>query len=203
MNIYLLLILAVMWGICVAGLYKKRQWLIYYIVAVFGLTLLLVLLTMHIGYDTKLAEIEVSHTSFLLNMLGINAGAKSTQLFIPTPEGWSVLVCGIECSALLELSVLFSLILFYLRFSAARKMGSLILGVGVTYIANMFRLSIIAGIAHYYGEEYIFLAHAVIGRLLFFGFVLFIYWYIVTKPTIRIIGKSIVEDALSKRKGGG
>ncbi len=197
-------ILLVLWASAVALLYSRRQWLMYYLLAAFGLTFFIVIYSQGAGLDLWLSEIEVSHTSSVLRWLGMDVTHVSNQLFIPTMEGWAILVCALECSALFELAVLFSLIVFYLRFSPLRKGFSVLFGLVTTYVANIFRLVIISSITHRYGEEYIFLAHTVVGRLLFFGLVLFIYWYLITRPSIISIGKDLVETeaASSMRKGG-
>lgn len=196
-----LIILMVLWEVAVIFLYKKKQWLLYYLTAAFGLTLLIILVSQHIGFDTLLAKIEVGQTSALLNMANIDAYSQGVNLMIPTGEGWAVLICSIECSALMEFAVFFSLLLFYFRFSVARKFASIVIGLLVTYAANIFRLFSISYITNRFGEEYIFLAHTVIGRLLFFGLVLLLYWFLVTRPTIAYVGKSLIEDAISEEKG--
>lgn len=199
-----LIILLILWAALVGLLYSKRQWLLYYLLASFGLTFFIVVFAQGSGLDLVLAEHEVSQTASVLTRIGIDVTYVSNQLFIPTMEGWAILVCALECSALFEFSVLFSLMLFYLRFSPLRKAGSIIFGLGLTYVANIFRLTVISFITHRYGEEYIFLAHTVVGRLLFFGLVLFIYWYMITRPTISAIGKNLVETQtrLESGKGG-
>ncbi len=199
-----LTILLILWAAAVAFLYSRRQWLMYYLLAAFGLTFFIVIYFQGAGIDLWLSELEVSHTSAILGRLGMDVSHVSNQLFIPTMEGWAVLVCALECSALFELAVLFSLIVFYLRFSPLRKGFSIVFGLVTTYVANILRLVIISSITHQYGEEYIFMAHTVVGRLLFFGLVLFIYWYLITRPSIISIGKSLVEtETTSSAKKGG
>ncbi|HPR42083.1 MAG TPA: archaeosortase/exosortase family protein [Candidatus Methanofastidiosa archaeon] len=196
------IILMVLWEIAVIFLYKKRQWLLYYLIAAFGLTFLIILVTQHIGFDTLLSEIEVGQTSTLLNWVNIDAYSQGVNLMIPTQEGWAVLICTLECSALMELAVFFSLLLFYFKFSAARKVLSIVIGLLVTYVANILRLFTISVVANRFGEDYVFMAHTVVGRLLFFGFVLVIYWFLVTRPTISYVGKSLIEDAIADQEGG-
>lgn len=199
-----LTILLILWAVAVALLYSRRQWLIYYLLAAFGLTFFIVLYFQGAGIDLWLSEVEVSHTAAILGRLGMDVSHVSNQLFIPTAEGWAILVCALECSALFELAVLFALIVFYLRFSPLRKGLSIIFGLATTYVANIFRLVLISGITNRYGEEYIFMAHTVVGRMLFFGLVLVIYWYLITRPSIISIGKTLVETetASSAKKGG-
>jgi len=202
MNWMFLFALMIIWGLVTVYLHSKRQWLLYYLVGAFGLTLFIILAFMNLGYDTKLANIELNHTVFLLQQFGFDGYVQSNQLFIPSPTGWAVLICSIECSALLELSVIFSLIFFYVGFVAKRKVFSAVVGVALTYVANIIRLCIIAGVTYNYGEEYTYLAHSVVSRMVFFVFVLFIYWYIITKPTINIVGKKVVDNAIAREKGG-
>ena len=197
------IVFMILWEVLVIFLYKKRQWLLYYLTAAFGLTVLILLISQELGFDTLLAELEIRHTASLLRLFNIESYAQGINLMIPVQEGWAVLICTLECSALMEISVFFSLLLFYFKFSPARKFFSLVLGVGITYFANIIRLFSISVITNNFGEDYVFLAHTVVGRLIFFGFVLLIYWYLVTRPTISYVGRSLIEDAISDSEGSG
>jgi exosortase family protein XrtG len=196
--------LVIIWLIATAYLYTKRQWLIYYLVGAFGFALFVVLFVMYGEFDIALASMELDHTVAVLDRLGLDGiFATGQQLFIPSAYGWAVLVCSIECSALLELSVIFSLVAFYVGFSLKRKIATALFGLAVTYVANIVRLMLITGITYQYGEQYIYLAHSVIARVAFFGFVLLIYWYLVTKPSIAIIGKKLIDEALARSRSEG
>lgn len=167
-----------------------RQWLLYYLFGAFGFTILVALIARITGFDGKLAAIEIFHTNIIANLIGIPSQALfSDRIQLPTAQGYSILQIGIECSAIVEMAALVGLVAFYPAFTLLQKTGKILLGLAVTYIVNLFRMLIIVGTGYYFGMQYIFLAHAFIGRIFFFVCVVALYWYILTKPTIAGMGQ--------------
>lgn len=168
---------------------KYRQWLLYYLFGSFGFTLIV---TYSFGYfhiDDFIVAINVFHTNILANIFGIPSQALSFgRLQLPMKNGWSILQVGIECSAVLEMSALAALIIFYPAFSRTQKIIKIIFGLAATYIINIFRMLIIVAITYFWGVNFVFIAHAVVGRLFFFILIIVLYWFLITKPTVRSVG---------------
>ena len=61
--------------------------------------------------------------------------------------------------------------------------------VVVTYLLNIARILLIVTIIDAGGTQWVFSAHAIFGRVLFFIGVIIIFWYLVTRPTIRIVSR--------------
>lgn len=176
---------------------KARQWLFYYLFASFGATLMMVLVAEYFGLDQIMVNVGSFHTHLLAEALGIpNEILSSARLILPAAGGGStILKLGIECSAILEMSILFSLLFFYPAFRPSQKLLKIVFGLAATYTINVFRMFIILYITYRFGSGAIYLAHALVARFFFFAAVITLYWYIITKPSIRVAGMAIRKQS--------
>lgn len=175
---------------------RHRQWLFYYLIAAFGLTLQLVFLAEHFGLDQTLVNLASFHVNLISkNIFHIPMELMSNGRFqlLLSDSSSSILKLGIECSAILESSIIFSLIIFYPLFNSSQKILRAVFGLVITYVINICRLMIIVLMAHKFGPDYIFLAHAGVARVFFFLFELLLYWYLMTKPSVKTVGLAIKE----------
>lgn len=173
---------------------KYRAWLAYYLLGAFGLTLILVFGAQAIGLAGELESLVTWSTAVLASWIGI--GSKwlgQSQFMVMDRSGWVVLETNIECSALIESSILAGLIFFYPAFDWRQKLRYFGIGMVVTIAANTLRMLIIAGITATLGRGSVFWGHAVVGRLFFFAVIIALYWFILTRPTVHEIAKMVIE----------
>ena len=195
MKIVFLLILYVA---IVVFLKKQRAWLTYYLFGALGLTLILVFGMRSSGLELYWEKIHLYQTVLFSNLLGIKSKILgNSTLLVPDKTGWILLQIGIECSAILESSVLLGLVLFYPSFEIKRKLKLISIGLIATVLANIMRIQIIVNIIHYFGRNTVFVAHAIVGRLFYFTCVIILYWYILTQPTLDKIHQTINERYIS------
>jgi len=204
MNSRLLSVLIIfpIWLTLVLVFRKHRQWLLYYLVAAFGCTLQLVFLAEYFGIDQLLVNVASFHVNLISKgIFHIPMELLSNGRFqmILSNGGSSILKLGIECSAILESSIIFSLIVFYPLFDWKQKILRAVFGLVVTYVINILRLMIIVLMAYKFGPDYIFLAHAGVARFFFFLAELMLYWYLITKPTVKSVGDAI-RDGITLEK---
>lgn len=179
----------------VVFLRKQRAWLTYYLFGALGLTLILVFGMRSSGLELYWEKMHLYQTVLFSNLLGIKAKFLGNSTFlIPDKTGWILLQIGIECSAILESSVLAGLILFYPSFETKEKLKLISIGLIVTVLTNILRIQIIVNMIHYFGRDSVFIAHAVVGRLFFFTCIIILYWYILTRPTLDKIHQTINES---------
>ncbi|MFC1656444.1 hypothetical protein ACFL14_00545 [Patescibacteria group bacterium] len=184
--------------ILVVYFWRYRQWLLYYLLAAFGLTMLVALPVEYLGWDYYLVGVEIFHVSLLGKLMNIPAELlESGRIMLENDVGASILKIGIECSGVLEASVLVGLVAFYPVFSLRRKLLKIIFGLSVTYVINLLRILIIVLIVAKFGTEYAFIAHAVIARLFFFALSIALYWYILTRPTLKVVGEAVEQRKLA------
>lgn len=90
-----------------------------------------------------------------------------------------------ECSGFVEMLVFITLTWFYPIYSSLSRALLSIAGVAYIIAANIVRILMICFCIALYGVDSLFLAHAVLGRLVFFILVLLLYYNVFTKPHIR------------------
>jgi len=175
---------------------RKRYWLFYYLGATFTTTIVLVLTLRRFGVDQYLVNAASYHVYLVANhIFGLPLEILSNGRFqlLLSDGGSSILKLGIECSAIIESSLLISLLVFLPIFSLRQRILRASFGLVVTYVINLCRLLIIVLMAYKFGPDYIFLAHALVGRFFFFVAELLLYWYLFTKPMVKAVGDSIAQ----------
>jgi len=188
-NPILLVALTIVWAVLTFSLWRSRRWLVFYLTGAFGLVLLVISFMRTLGIDAVVEAIEVRQVVAMANEIGIGVtGLGATGIAIPNHTGWAVFDVGIECSGLLEMLAFVGLVGFYPAFSAARKTSTLAIGALATWGINLLRILLIVAIINSMGTSWVFAAHAVFGRVFFFVATVALYWYLVTRPTISIVG---------------
>jgi exosortase family protein XrtG len=201
MNWFLTLFFFIIWLSSVIFLRAYRIWILYYLTAVSGFAYLLVFVTSSVfNLEISLAHTVASGVHFLLNLTGIpsrifsNAPGILLVMVITQRTGWTALQIGVESSGLLEMSVLTSLVLFYPEWRLSSRLRLVLVGNGLTWIANIIRMFLIAVILHYFGKDALLIAHSLIGRIIFFFFTIGIYWFLITARSLRTIEERLVTD---------
>jgi exosortase family protein XrtG len=59
-----------------------------------------------------------------------------------------------------------------------------LIGTVYTIVCNAFRLTIICMMIHYLGTDYYFVAHTIVGRLVFYVLQVLLYFFVFTKPQV-------------------
>lgn len=123
----------------------------------------------YISYILKDFSINISQSSILIN-IGSNNYA---ELFI-----------NYECSGMLETIAFISMLAFFPIYKNGEKLIIGCLGFIWILIANIIRLLITITILDYYGINALFIAHSIIGRVIFYVVVILLYYQVFTKPQI-------------------
>ncbi|MCB5222415.1 exosortase family protein XrtG [Lactiplantibacillus pentosus] len=85
-----------------------------------------------------------------------------------------------ECSGIIETCAFVSLVAFYPAYQRREKVFYGVFGLLYIYLINVFRLNVVITIVHFGGGEAFFLAHSVIGRLIFYVLVIVLYYNVFT-----------------------
>lgn len=188
----LLAVLFVGWVGATVFLRFYRIWLLFYLVGAVGCAYWLILLTRDLlGLEAFLAQSVALSVHAIAALFGVSTrmfnGAPGVLLVLVIAQeiGWTVLQIGVESSGLLEISVLLSLLLFYPGWTLAQRGRAMVLGIALTWGANVLRVLIIVFMLHSLGKEALLLAHTFVGKAVFFFMTIAIYWYLLTLPTVR------------------
>lgn len=185
------------WLAAVIYLRVRRQWLLYYVVAAVGFTLITVLLCRGTMAEEALEGLTAQNAHDAAAIIGVptlifrNAPGTMLVLVVVGEVGWTVIQVDIECSGLLEMAAFVGLLLFYPGLRAPKRSLYLLFGLAATYLINIMRLLVIIAFLHWGGKDIIFLAHTIIGRGLFFILVIGVYWFVFTRATVGTVRRRI------------
>lgn len=195
--------LFVVWLAAVIFLRVYRIWIIYYIVGTAGLAYA-------IGLTARLlptVEVLVAHSvaatvHAISDYIGLptrvfaGAPAALLVLVVTQPVGWTILNVGVESSALLEMAVLISLLVFYPGWGLRKRMRMITLGIFATWVSNIIRMLFVVGMLHFFGKQALVLAHSVVGKMFFFLVTLVLYMYLISYPTLRDVAQVMRGEIL-------
>ena len=106
-------------------------------------------------------------------------------LFIENVDGPISLYVDFECAGLIEILVFLVLVFFYAVYDWKEKILVSLGGFIWIMVANVLRLFVICAIIHIWGNEMYYLAHTIVGRLLFYSLSICLYFYVFTRAQIR------------------
>ena len=119
------------------------------------------------------------------NLFGIfKAYTSYSILFIENQNGPVSLYVDFECAGLIEMLVFISLITFFDVYTVKQKILVSLEGIAWIMFANVVRLFSICCIIHFFGNESYYLAHTIVGRLVFYGMTIWFYFHTFTKAQI-------------------
>lgn len=200
MSTDLLAVIAAIYLLGLILLRRVKHALLGYLWSAFGLAVVLVLMGQIGGWNEPLGSLQANLLVAISAWFGLSLEALGrATLVVPDPSGWSILSIGIECSTLIEASVFAGILLFYPRFSARERLLRLTAGLGATFVINIARLAIIVGMIGTFGKPAVPLAHAVVGRLVFFLGIVIVYWRMLTMPTLRLVRRDLEVTGRSVR----
>ena len=104
---------------------------------------------------------------------------------IDTKNGIVSMLINYECSGVIEMLVFTSLTLFFPFGGRFRKLLLTILGNIFIYVSNIIRVLFIVLITKTFGASAFYIAHTLLARLLFFGFMVILYYFVFTSTQLK------------------
>ncbi len=171
---------------------RMRYRLSGYLFSSFGLVAIIVLASNLGQWNEPLGAFQAQIMVWAADLIGLKLGVLGpASLVVPDPTGYSILRIEVECSTLIEATVFSGLLLFYPRFRPRERLIRLGAGIGATLVINLIRLGVIVGMLTVLGKPALPWAHAVVGRLVFFAGVIFLYWRMLTLPTLGVVMRDL------------
>ena len=191
MTPFFILAAAGVWLAFVVFFYHYRIWLPYYALGAVGLAFLVIAVGRSVlPLELMLEQFTAFNVHDISRVFNVETRIFSASpgvilvLVIPQEQGWTLVDIGVECSGLLEEAVLIGLLTFYPGWSLGRRAGLIAFGLAATYLGNLVRVLFIVITLHEWGKDSLFLAHTLVGRVIFFIIVIAIYWAVLTGPTL-------------------
>lgn len=123
------------------------------------------------GIPGQLTGIYESY--FQKGIIFISTGGTSLSLYI-----------DFECSGIIETLAFFALLWFFPVYRLYEKVVVSIMGGLLIFASNVLRIFVICFTVYLFGGDMYFLAHTIIGRLVFYACTITLYFYVFTKSQI-------------------
>lgn len=105
-------------------------------------------------------------------------------IFIESLNGAITVNIDLECSGFIEISAFISLLSFYGIYNVPERIYIAVVGTLYTMLTNAFRIAVICTMIHFLGTDYYYVAHTIVGRIVFYVLQVILYFFIFTRPHV-------------------
>lgn len=180
-----LIILFIAWLYLLSVFKRKQLEFYYFLVGSIGL-FLFSFIVLRKPLTTLLTRSTCYLTGLLGNALGFfKAYTTHAILFVENADGPISLYVDFECGGVIEILVFIALIAFFAVYKWWEKIWISLVGILWIMGANIIRLFSICLIINQFGNESYYMAHTIVGRLIFYALSIILYFYVFTRAQIR------------------
>ena len=105
-------------------------------------------------------------------------------LFVDSTAGAITLKVDFECSGIIEIMAFVSLLSFFQVYNRSERVLVGIAGSVFILLANALRITLICEVIHFMGPDAYYVAHSLLGRIVFYVLTVWLYFYVFTKPQV-------------------
>lgn len=179
MNVWLI-IGSIIWLYSLSVLKRVQLPAYFFIVGSIGLFFILIALS-----DPYWVWFSTHMVVWAIKGLGILTGichvmTKYGIVHIISQHATTMMTIDYECSGIIETTAYVALITFFPAYDRRERLFYGILGIMWIYLDNVLRLTIVTIIVHFFGPSSFFVAHTIIGRLIFYVLVIALYYNVFT-----------------------
>lgn len=184
-KIIIFIVLFIAWLYVLTVFKRKKLEFFYFLIGSIG-----TFLFSFIALRNLLTKILTTLTCFITGMIGnafglFKAYTSHSILFIENTEGPISLYVDFECGGVIEILVFISLVWFFAVYKVKEKLLISLAGIVWIIASNIIRLFSICLIINKFGNESYYVAHTIIGRLIFYTLSIILYFYVFTRAQIR------------------
>lgn len=132
------------------------------------------LVTSVAGVFGKLTGIFEAYRDYSILFVTNNVTKESISLYV-----------DYECSGVIEMMVFVSLLAFFQVYEVWQRIIIGILGCVAIFFSNVIRIFIICFMIKVGGNDVYYMAHTIVGRLVFYAFAILLYYYVFTYAQIK------------------
>lgn len=181
----LYIVLLLVWIYILTVFKRKKLEFFYFLVGSIG-TFLFSFILLRNFLTNILTTLTCFLTGLLGNALGIfKAYTSHSILFVENADGPISLYVDFECGGVIEILVFISLVWFFAVYKVKEKFAISVIGILWIIVANIIRLFSICLIINKFGNESYYVAHTIVGRLIFYALSIILYFYVFTRAQIR------------------
>ena len=184
-HFWVVLVLLILWCYILSIFKRKGMSFFYFMVGAVGLFAFSFFIFQPI-FTAPLAKLVCYLTGLVGRVTGFfKAYASYGVLFIENTNGPISLYVDFECAGIVEVLVFIALVGFFFSYNWKEKIGVIISGFFWIVFSNVLRLTIICCIIRWFGNESYYIAHTIIGRIVFYLLSILLYFLVFTKRQIR------------------
>lgn len=179
------ILLFIIWLYALSIFKRRKLEFFYFLIGSIG-----TFLFSFIAFREILTELLTNLTCYLTGIIGnalgfFRAYTAHAILFVENEDGPISLFVDFECAGVIEILVFISLIWFFAVYNVKEKLCVSVLGTLWIVMANIIRLFSICLIINQFGNESYYLAHTIVGRIIFYALSIAMYFYVFTRAQIR------------------
>lgn len=107
-----------------------------------------------------------------------------SMLFVQHGSEAISLCIDYECSGIIEMMAYVAMLAFFRVYDWMQRIILSVLGCMMIFFANIIRLFVIGTTIYYFGNDAYYIAHTIVGRIIFYALSVILYYYIFTKSQI-------------------
>lgn len=107
-----------------------------------------------------------------------------SMLFVQHGSEAISLCIDYECFGIIEMMAYVSMLAFFRVYDWMQRIILSVLGCMMIFFANIIRLFVIGTTIYYFGNDAYYIAHTIVGRIIFYALSVILYYYIFTKSQI-------------------
>ena len=180
----LIAVLFVVWVYILTVLHRAKLLFFKFLVGSVGMFLIL-MATLQPIITVPLQKAVAASTGIIGDMTGMFYSYYQYSLIF-VEHGFSSISMYIdyECSGVIELLAFSSLVWFFPLYNFIEKAVVNIAGILWIFASNILRLTVICIMVYVFGNDIFFFAHAIFGRIIFYGLTVMLYFHVFTRPQI-------------------
>lgn len=151
-----------------------------------GFFILALILIQPLLLDT-LRELVASATGAVGGMFGIfHASEGYPMLYVQTINKVTSIYLYIdyECAGIIEMMAYVSMLIFFEIYSRGERIVLSIFGCVMIFLFNVIRLLSICLLIYFFGNDIFFVAHSIVGRILFYAMTIILYYIVFTRAQV-------------------
>lgn len=181
----LIILLLIIWIYLITVLTRAKLHFFKFLIGSVGLFFfMMIILQPYLVY--LLSRLVASVSGIIGNVTGyFESFTEYSMIMIRSGNSFISMYIDYECSGVIEILAFNALLWFFPLYNTVEKYMYSVVGTVWIFIANIVRILIICMLVHYYGNNMFYPAHTIFGRIVFYIFSIYLYFYVFTRSQIR------------------
>lgn len=190
-----IILIIIVWLYLLSVLKRAKTHAFYFLVGSIGLFIILDLLSKPYGiwlFSTIVTK-GVSVVGYLTGLFSVHYASHLIEIM--NHQHMNLLFIDYECSGIIETMAFGSLIAFYPVYTLKNRFLLMVAGTIWIFLANIIRLSFVAIVIYYFGSDAFYVAHSILGRIIFYILAIILYYQVFTRgQIIQKFGRGLQQE---------